>query len=121
VPPTRARWTSQEIVVPDDDGDPFQARVEQLGMPVVLDDGRATLNEKLAGLVNDESRLYNAGIRCAVKDNPDATCLACPLSAHDDPSASLRPLCLVGRAQEIVLTQIACAKEDARGDQGPRQ
>lgn len=86
-------------------------------MPVVLDDGRAELNHKLAALVNDESRLWNAGIRCAVKDDPESTCLACPLSAHADETSSLRALCLVGRAQEVVLTQIACAKE-ARRDEG---
>lgn len=89
-------------------------------MPIVLDGDRADLNEKLVALVNDETRLYNAGIRCAVKDSPDSTCLACPLSAHDDETAPLRALCLVGRAQEIVLTQTVCAREAARGE-GPRQ
>lgn len=118
MPPTRARWTSQEIVVPDDDLDPFQHRVEQLGMPVVLHDTYAELNDKLAGLVNDESMLYNAGIRCGVKERPDSTCLACPLSAHSDESSPMRPLCLVGRAQEMVLTRMACAKETGVGEGG---
>lgn len=106
---TKARWHTQEIVVPD--GDPFQQRVEQLGMPIRLVDGRAELEVKLIELVNHESALWNAGIRCAIKDKPDSTCSACPLSAHNDAESSLRVLCMVGRAQERVLTEITCAKE----------
>lgn len=80
-------------------------------MPIRLSDGRAELELKLVELVNQEGALYNAGVRCAIKDAPDATCSACPLSAHDEAGSPLRVLCMVGRAQERVLTEIACAKE----------
>lgn len=105
---TRTRWHG-EIVVPD--GDPFEQRVQQLGMPIKLREGRAELEAKLIELVAQEGLLWNAGIRCAIKDKPDTTCSACPLAAHDDPESALQALCLVGRAEERVLTEIACAKE----------
>lgn len=104
---TRTRWHG-EIVVPE--GDPFEQRVEQLGMPIQLSNGRAELETKLVELVTQEGLLWNSGVRCEIKDVPDSTCSACPLSAHDDPNSSLQALCLVGRAQERVLTEITCAK-----------
>ena len=106
--PTRTRW-HPEIVVAD--GDPFEQRVEQLGMPIKLSKGRAELVAQLAELVDHEGRLYNAGVRCQIKDNPNVTCSACPISAHNEEGSSLQALCLVGRAQERVLTQMACLKE----------
>jgi len=106
--PTRTRWHG-EIVVPD--GDPFDQRVEQLGMPIQLSEGRAELVAKLAELVDQEGLLYNAGVRCKIKDLPDTTCSACPLSAHDDDGSPMQALCLVGRAQERTLTRMTCIRE----------
>lgn len=111
---TRTRWTSKEIVVPD--GDPFDQRVQQLGMPIQLSEGRAGLEAKLVELVAQEGLLWNAGVRCAIKDKPDTTCSACPLCAANDPESALQALCLVGRAEERVLTEIACAKEIGRAE-----
>lgn len=106
---TRTRWHAEIAVA--DDGDPFQERVQQLGMPIKLTEGRAELETRLVDLVTQEGLLWNAGIRCAIKDKPDTTCSACPLAAHDDPESALQALCMVGRAEERVLTEIACAKE----------
>jgi hypothetical protein len=107
--PTRTRWHGPIAVA--DDGDPFAARVEQLGMPIKLSEGRAELVARLAELVEQEGLLWNAGVRCGIKDLPDVTCSACPLSAHDDDGSPMQALCLVGRAQEQVLTRSTCIRE----------
>lgn len=111
----KARW-HDDIVVPEDD--PFQARVEELGFPIELHEDGAALQAKVAEHLGAESALYNAGIRCEAKENPDVTCLACPISAHRDPSSSLQVLCQLGRAQERTLTEIAIARQARRGSNG---
>lgn len=103
----KARWPGSEIRVPTED--PFRQRVEQVGMPIELTERTAELNGELAELIEVESRLYNLGVRCEIKERGDTTCHACPLSAHDDPSSALHQLCSTGRAQERVLTEIAVA------------
>lgn len=110
----QARWHS-EIAVPDDD--PFKTRVEQVGFPIELIDGVATLNERLVELVHIEGMLYNAGVTCSVKDRDDTTCLACPISAHDDETSALRPLCRCGREEERVSTALAVEREARRGEE----
>lgn len=88
-------------------------------MPIKLSEGRAELVARLAELVEQEGLLWNAGVRCAIKDQPDATCSACPIAAHDDDSSPLQALCLVGRAQERVLTRMTCIRELGDAEQGP--
>lgn len=109
----KARWGSDELVVPT--GDPFYERVEQIGLPIVLHADHAEVNERLIALVQEEGRLHNAGIRCAIRDRDDTSCSACPLSAHEDPSSALHRLCQVGREQELLSTELAIATEAKRG------
>jgi hypothetical protein len=115
----RARW-HQELAVQDDETDPFRARVEQLGMPIRLTDQMAELNTRLVALVQAEGRLWNIGVRCAVKDRDDSTCSVCPLSAHDDPQSPLGQLCRVGRAQEQLATRMAVEREAGRAQRQAR-
>jgi len=102
-----------DIDVPDEDVDPLAARVEQVGLPITLHADFAELNERLIGLVNTESGLYNAGITCAIRDRQDTTCLACPISAHEE-KTELAALCRCGREQERVSTELAVAREAKR-------
>lgn len=105
----KARWHDQ-IVVPEDNEDPFQARVEQVGLPIRLAEDRAELQVKVAEELSQEAMLWEAGIRCEIKDHPDVTCHACPVSAHADPESPMQALCLLGRAQERTLTEIALGR-----------
>lgn len=109
----KARWSETDVVVPVDD-DPFQARVEQIGLPIVLTAPFAQLNERLIELVQIEGRLFNRGVRCAVKDRDDTSCNACPLSAHESKTDPLGELCRCGREQELVATQMAVGREAER-------
>ena len=108
----KAKWHSQLPDVPEED--PFQARVEQLGLPIRLDRTHAQINERIAQTVQQEQGLFNLGIVCAIKDRDDTSCHACPLSAHEDPEAPLHLLCKLGREQEVLLTQLAVARETSR-------
>lgn len=109
----KARW-HQEIVVPDDD--PFRQRVEEVGFPITLTDEIPKLETQLLDLIRSEGAMHDAGLTCAIKDRDDTSCSACPISAHNDESSAMRPLCLCGREQEKVMTQLAVAREASRGD-----
>lgn len=106
----KARW-GDEIVVPEDD--PFQARVEEVGVPILLKKDGADLQIEVAEQLRTESALWNAGVRCSIKESEDVTCHACPVSAHNDSSSSLHALCSLGRMQERTLTEIAVARQRA--------
>jgi hypothetical protein len=110
---TKAVWHGMDLEVVDDDVDPLAARVEQVGLPITLHADFAELNERLLGLVNTEGSLYNAGITCAIRDRTDSTCLACPISAHEE-KTELGALCRCGREQERVATELAVAREAKR-------
>lgn len=109
----QARW-HQEIVVPDDD--PFRQRVEEVGYAITLTEDTPKLELELVELIRTESALHSVGVTCAIKDRDDTSCTACPLSAHADPKAALQPLCIVGREEERVMTQLAIVREAGRGD-----
>lgn len=87
-------------------------------MPIQLGEETAQLNERIAELVRTEGRLYNAGVRCTIKDRPDTSCSACPISAHNDAAAPLNALCRTGREQERVLTEMAVVVEADRAGDG---
>jgi hypothetical protein len=104
---TQADWFTQEAEVAQaDPADPFGMPVEEVGERIDLRDPKATLELRLRELMTRESNLYNAGLTCPIKDRPDSTCHACPVSqAHED--VPLATLCRIGRDQEVVLTELA--------------
>lgn len=113
---TQARWHSQELAISDED--PFQERVEQVGLPIRLDGSTAELNTELLALVDREKALFDVGITCAIKDRADTSCSVCPINAREDPSSALRPLCRLGLQQEQISTELAIAIEAGRRGRG---
>lgn len=113
----KAQWHTAGAVVPTRLADPFAddepVRVMDVGIPVDIDSNRATLDAQLAGLIEQESTLFNAGVTCAVKDNVHTSCFACPLFAGAT-TADRAPLCRLGREQERVLTHLAVHKSGLR-------
>src|SRR4051812_6625789 len=97
----KANWPAPPVEV--DTSDPFAdapARIEDVGVPVDLRDDDE-LFDLLKELLDEEQRLYNAGVVCPVKDKADTSCHACPIAGR------YGELCAVGRRQEKVLTEMA--------------
>jgi hypothetical protein len=103
----RANWFTAEPVDLGDELDPFSIPVQEIGQRIDLRDPRAALEIRLRELLYREAALFNAGVTCAIKDRPDTTCHACPVSKAHDPKQALGALCRVGREQEVALTELA--------------
>lgn len=105
----QANWHIDLVTVDDDD--PFAGvDVTQVGRRIDLRD-ETGLNEQLAGLLNEESRLFNDGVTCGIKDNAQSSCSACPVRCTD--LSPLASLCSVGLRQERVLTMLVINRERA--------
>lgn len=102
---TKANWFVQESVSLDEP-DPFAMPIEEVGQRIDLRDPAATLQLKLAELLHREANLDRVGVTCAIKDHPDSTCHACPVSEAHDRETALGSLCRLGREQEITLTEL---------------
>lgn len=99
----KANWFIPEV----DLGDAFAeepAPVEEVGVPIRVDDAGAELDAKFVELVATEARLYNRGITCAIRDRHDTCCTACPLRGLDDSPVAL---CKTGAELEKVATRLA--------------
>lgn len=107
----RANWFLADL---DLDADPLtpSGGVEAVGTVIDLY-SEPKLRQDLHGLVTRESRLFDAGISCAIRDQPDSCCSACPVFTADE-TKPIAALCKVGRAQEKVLTALAVATHGAR-------
>jgi hypothetical protein len=106
---TRAQWFTETLVI-DDELDPFAAPIEEVGERVDLRDPQAADELRLHELLRREGVLFANGVSCPIKDRPDTTCHACPVSRAHDKEAELGALCRVGREQESVLTRLAAAR-----------
>jgi len=76
------------------------------GPPISLDTPTPELRKRLESLLSFEGRLDARGITCPLKDLPDASCLACPVSKADDPNVPKCALCRVGIGQELVVNAL---------------
>lgn len=85
--------------------DPFD-EVEDLGRPIDLQDREAVLHARLADTLRGEGNLARSGVSCPVKDSPDTSCSACPISEAAKRESSLSALCRLGREQEQVVTEL---------------
>lgn len=105
---TRANWHTAELAeLTDWPEDPFEAPIEEVGTPIDLGSPEARLNVELVELLRRENNLDQAGITCAIKDRPDTTCHACPVSEAARREKPIGSLCRLGREQERVLTELA--------------
>lgn len=103
---TRANWHVEAPVLDDPGIDPFAMPIEEVGERIDLRDPKGTLELRLAELLHREGNLFNRGVTCPIKDRPDSTCHACPVSqAHTQEPLSV--LCRIGREQESVVTELA--------------
>lgn len=105
----KANWHVEAASWADDiDTDsPFSVPIEEIGERIDLRDPKAALDIRLGELLRREGNLDAVGVTCPIKDRPDTTCHACPVSQAHDPSVKLCLLCRVGREQETVLTELA--------------
>lgn len=103
----RANWFVDPVAGLDDEPDPFSVPVQEVGERIDLRDPHSLLKLRLEELLAREARLFNRSVTCPIKDRPDATCHACPVSHANDPEHDLSTLCRVGREQETVLTELA--------------
>jgi hypothetical protein len=103
----RANWFTAEEIELGDEPDPFAVPIEEVGQRIDLRDPHAALQIRLTELLHREAALFNADVTCTIKDRPDTTCHACPVSKAHDPKQALCVLCKIGREQEIVLTELA--------------
>lgn len=79
--------------------------------PIDLSTPVPVLREWLGELVRREGNLFDCGTSCSLKDMPDGTCTACPLSRANETSGSLEEmqltgLCRIGAEQERVLMML---------------
>lgn len=72
--------------------------------PISITTDAATLTAAVDSLFAQEASLFQRGVECPIKDLPDTTCLACPVSAARDFSEPKGQLCRVGQEQERVAT-----------------
>lgn len=94
----RADWRLAELE--DDGDDPFDTVILSAGLDVDLDGPEAGLYEAIRRTLHIESRLYNQGIECTLKEQGQ-DCLTCPeFTARPDQQRA--PLCLIGRDQKVI-------------------
>lgn len=110
----QSNWFVERIDAMQETGDPFAVPVEEVGQRIDLRDPAAALHLRLHELMTREAWLFNAGVSCAIKDRPDTSCHACPVSKAHDPSDRLGALCRVGREQETVCTELAVLRCQGR-------
>jgi hypothetical protein len=112
----QARWSQPAVDIPD--GDPFaptpstaspRRKIEEVGTPIDVSGERATLNARLARLVDREGELYQVGVECAIKNRDDTSCHACPIS-QSEADTPLGELCRIGCKQEVACTALAAAR-----------
>jgi hypothetical protein len=103
----RANWFVAQLASLDDEPDPFDAPIEEVGQRIDLRDPRERLEMRLRELLERESNLFNANITCAIKDMPNSCCHACPVSKATERGDPMHTLCRLGREQEAVLTELA--------------
>lgn len=72
--------------------------------PIDLSTPEPKLHQHLHTLLEQEGVLFEREVVCEIKDKPDTTCLACPVSSARDYSSPMGQLCRVGQEQERVAT-----------------
>lgn len=121
----RADWHQHAVATADNAAiDPFDAASLSVvattdfspgGLPITIDSSTAELSDRLDALLAWEGRLDARGITCPIKDLPDVSCGACPISKADDTDDPLHPLCRVGISQESVATTLIAKRIAVQG------
>jgi hypothetical protein len=95
----------------DDSTDPFgeeapPMRVEEVGVPIDLSGGKATLDQRLVANVAAQQDLYNQGVDCELRWEDEVSCHACPLYKGDEQTLE-GALCRLSREQDVITTLMA--------------
>lgn len=108
----RANWHVDIDAAPGDDPFGARPRVETVGRVIELDD-EPRLTSRLDATLTREGQIEASGVTCPIKNDPQASCAACPLR-HVDPLDALTPLCDVGVEQESLITRLRILAHERR-------
>lgn len=109
----KAQWFVPDLVADGPDPLGEEVDVTEVGVRIDLRDDPDVLFNRLRELLDAESRLFNDGVRCVVKDKADTSCNACPFRGR------YGELCSVGVEEEEVITRMTFADMERRG--GPER
>lgn len=114
----KAKWFAPARL-PDLEGDnPFEGPVEEIGQRIDLTSRGDRLHLRLVELARREGRFTEINVTCEIKNRPDVTCLACPLSEAGDKESALGHICRIGREQEMVATEaVVLAQREAEAQE----
>lgn len=105
---TKANWHMDEIdVLLEDDEDPFSMPPEEIGERIDLQDEGAHLMVRISELGGRIESMRRRGLSCEIRDTPETTCLACPLSSAGVEGHPMRMLCKTGREYDRVCTKVS--------------
>ena len=96
----RAEWRLAELEA-DASDDPFDNVILTTGLTVDLRGGEAAVHDAIRQTLQLESRLFDRGVGCDLKDNGQ-DCLTCEVFTND-PHEARAPLCVLGRDQHTLL------------------
>ena len=90
--------------------------------PLDLSTPEPVLREWLGELVRREGNLFDCGTHCPLRDKPDSTCSACPVSQADREDGTreelrLASLCRNGAEQERVSMLLLAQRQGGLGRQ----
>lgn len=105
----RAQWHLADLAVQDDESDPM-ADLLNMAKPIDLNESRASLNERLQSLMQQEARIAETGVECDIKFDAGHSCLTCPQFTAD-PDDRMFSVCRIGREQFTVLATLEAHKE----------
>lgn len=111
----KARWGAAVDI--DVSADPFadeELLIPNVGTPIDLSGGEASLDARLAETLHVEASLFNEGVTCKVKDHQGTSCFACPIYQGDDLASRHGTLCRLGREQQQILTHLAVRQNGGR-------
>lgn len=101
---TKARWFVDDLEA--------EPTVQELGTPVDLR-SEPDLFQRLTELVALEGELFNRGVTCAIRDERDSVCSACPVSQVDS-TGGVSDLCRVGTERDRVLSMMVVKRCQGR-------
>jgi hypothetical protein len=92
----RAQWHLADLAVDqDDDSDPMSDLLN-MAKPIDLSEDRASLNERLQSLIQQEARVAEqTGVECDIKYDAGHSCLTCPQFTAD-PDDRMFSVCRIG-------------------------
>lgn len=107
----RAQWHLADLAFDaDGDSDPMSDLLN-MAKPIDLSEDRASLNERLQSLIQQEARVAEqTGVECDIKYDAGHSCLTCPQFTAD-PDDRMFSVCRIGREQFTILDQLERHKE----------